>query len=184
MADRIRSNGALISDYPPGTQPEAGNFPPRNRIIAGLSKAVVIVEAGEKSGALITAAYAADQGRDVFAVPGSIYAIQSRGANRLIQEGAHIYLGVQDLFELLNLTRMDEFKSARVSLPTDATEAQLFSLLGKEPLHVDELRYQSGLPVEIVSSALTLMELKGLVRQVGSMRYVAVFEAGEDYLVE
>ncbi|HSQ26270.1 MAG TPA: DNA-processing protein DprA [Anaerolineales bacterium] len=184
MAERIRSNGALISDYPPGTPPEAGNFPPRNRIIAGLSKAIVIVEAGEKSGALITAAYAADQGRDVFAVPGSVYAIQSRGANRLIQEGAHIYLGVQDLFELLNLTRMDEFKSARVSLPTDATEAQLFSLLGKEPLHVDELRYQSGLPVELVSSALTLMELKGLVRQVGSMRYVAVFESGEDYLVE
>lgn len=184
MAERIQSNGALISDYPPGTQPEAGNFPPRNRIIAGLSKAVVVVEAGEKSGALITAAYAADQGRDVFATPGSVYAIQSRGANRLIQAGAHIYLGVQDLFELLNLNRMDEFKSARVSLPTDGTEAQLFSLLGKEPLHVDELRYQSGLPVEIVSSALTLMELKGQVRQVGSMRYIAVFEAGEDYLVE
>lgn len=184
MAERIRTNGAVISDYPPGTQPEAGNFPPRNRLISGLSRAVVIIEAGEKSGALITAAYAAEQGREVFAVPGSLYAPQSRGSNRLIQEGAHIYLNPQDLFELLNLDRVDDFKTARAVLPSDATEARLFDLLGREPLHVDELRLQSGLPVEIVSSSLTMMELKGMVRQVGSMRYIAVFEAGEDYLVE
>lgn len=184
MADRIQTNGAIISDYPPGTLPEAGNFPPRNRLISGLSRAVVIVEAGDKSGALITAAFAADQGKEVFAVPGSLYAQQSRGTNRLIQEGAHIYLNPGDLFEMLNLTEVESFRSARAVLPADATEAQLFALLGREPLHVDELRLQSGLPVEVVSSSLTIMELKGMVRQVGSMRYVAIFEAGEEYLVE
>ncbi len=184
MAERICLQGAVISDYPPGTLPEAGNFPPRNRIIAGLSRAVIIVEAGEKSGALITAAYAAEQGKEVFAVPGSLYAPQSRGANRLIQDGAHIYLNTADLFEMLNLSQVENFKAARAVLPADATEAQLFSLLSREPLHVDELRLQSGLPVEVVSSSLTMMELKGMVRQIGSMRYVAVFEAGEDYLVE
>lgn len=184
MAERMTENGAVISDYPPGTLPEAGNFPPRNRIISGLSRAVVIVEAGEKSGALITAAYAAEQGKEVFAVPAGIYAPQSRGCNKLIQQGAHIYLNTQEIFDLLDLTKVDGFKSARSVLPADATEAQLYSLLGREPLHVDELRLISGLPVEVVSSSLTMMELKGMVRQVGSMRYIAVFEPGEEYLVE
>lgn len=184
MAEQITSMGAIISDYPPGTKPEAVNFPPRNRIIAGLSRAVVIIEAGEKSGALITAAFAAEQGREVFAVPGGLYSPQSRGTNRLIREGAHIYLDIQDLFEILNLSQVEAYQAARVVLPANATEAQLYALLGREALHIDELRAQSGLPVELVSSSLTLMELKGMVRQVGSMRYIAVFEPGEDYLVE
>lgn len=184
MAERIAETGAVISDYPIGTLPEAGNFPPRNRIISGLSRAVVIIEAGEKSGALITAAYAAEQGKEVFAVPGGIYSPQSRGSNQLIQEGAHIYLNPQELFEVLDLKKADSFNSARAVLPANATEAQLFSLLGREPLHVDELQLVSGLPVEVVSSSLTMMELKGMVRQIGSMRYIAVFEPGEDYLVE
>ena len=184
LAVQMMAAGAVISDYAPGTPPEAVNFPPRNRIISGLSKAIVVVEAGEKSGALITAAFAAEQGREVFAVPGSLYAPQSCGSNRLIQEGAHIFLSAQDLFEILNLSQRDEFKVARAVLPADATEARLFSLLGREPLHVDDLRAQSGLPVEIVSASLTLMELKGMVRQVSSMRYIAVFEPGEQYLVE
>lgn len=184
MAEKIRENGAVISDYPPGTMPEAVNFPPRNRIISGLSKAVVIVEAGSKSGALITAAYAADQGREVYAVPGNLFAPQSIGTNSLIREGAQVYLNPKDFIESLELSQNLDFNNVRAVLPTNATEAQLFALLGREPLHVDEIRLQSGLPVEVVSSSLTMMELKGMVRQVGSMRYIAVFEAGEDYLVE
>ncbi len=184
LAEQMMANGAILSDYPPGTKPEAVNFPPRNRIISGLSQAVVVVEAGEKSGALITAAFAADQGREVFAVPGYLYAPSSIGPNRLIQQGAHIFLGAQDLLETINYSGAMEYQKARTALPADATEATLFSLLGREPLHVDELRAQSGMAVETVSAALTMMELKGLVRQVGGMRYIAVFEPGADYQVE
>ena len=181
LAEQIIENGALISDYAPGTQPEAANFPPRNRIISGLSRAVVIVEAGQKSGALITASFAADQGCEVFAVPGSIYALQSKGANRLIQEGARPLLDPQEILECLNLEMVVEQRAARTVLPADATEAQLFSILGPEPLHVDEIRIQANLPIETVSATLALMELKGMVRQVGGMHYVAVREVQADY---
>lgn len=181
LAERIISQGALVSDYPPGTQPEGGNFPPRNRIISGLSQAVVVVEAGDQSGALITAAFAAEQGREVFAVPGQIYAPQSKGANRLIREGAHILLDVQDILEVLNMAQVKEHTSARLVLPSDATEAQLYALLDDNPLHIDELRLKADLPIEKVTSTLILMELKGLVRQVGNMRYVAVMEPREAY---
>jgi DNA processing protein len=172
LAARIMENGALISDYPPGTPPEASNFPPRNRIISGLSLATVVIEAGEKSGALITADFAAEQGRDVFAVPGNVLAPQSRGTNRLIQNGAFPLLDPQEILDALDLNRVVEHRQARVVLPADATEAQLFDLLGHEPLHVDEIRARTGLPIEQVTAALALMELKGMVRQVGGMRYV------------
>jgi DNA processing protein len=181
LAEDIMANGAVLSDYPPGTAPEGVNFPPRNRIISGLAQAVVVVEAGAKSGALITAAYAAEQGREVFAVPNSIYAPQSKGTNVLLREGAQILLEAGDLLEALHLEQIDAQRSARAVLPADATEAQLFELLGREALHVDEIRARCDLPIEQVSAALTLMELKGLVRQVGSMRYVAVYELPGPY---
>ena len=105
LAEQMMTRGALISDYPVGTAPDASNFPPRNRIISGLSLAVVVVEAGETSGALITAEFAAEQGREIFAVPGSILAPQSKGTNKLIQNGALPLLTPQDLMQALNLTR-------------------------------------------------------------------------------
>jgi DNA processing protein len=181
LAERMIERGAVISDYAPGTPPDASNFPPRNRIIAGLSLAVVVVEAGETSGALITAEFAAEQGREVFAVPGSILAPQSRGTNKLIQKGALPLLSVTDLMQTLDITRVGEQKSARKIMPSDATEAKLLDVLGHEPLHVDEIRNQSELPIEKVSAALALMELKGMVRQVGGMNYVAVREVQSDY---
>jgi DNA processing protein len=181
LAERICANGALLSDYPPGTQPEGVNFPPRNRIISGLSLAVVIVEAGQTSGALITASFAAEQGRDVFAVPGNITAPQSWGTNRLIRDGATPLLEPQDVLETLNLTQVVEQRTARVVLPADATEAQLYQMLGLEPLHVDEIRARTDLPIEMVSGTLAMMELKGLVRRVGNMQYVAAREAADDY---
>jgi DNA processing protein len=184
LAEQIIDQGALISDYPPGTAPEAANFPPRNRIISGLAQAVVIVEAGEKSGALITAAFAAEQGRQVFAVPGYLYAPQSRGTNQLIQQGAQIFLGSDDLLRSLNMTQKDLQQTARKVLPADAVEAQLYAMLGREPVHVDDLQIQANLPIEQVSATLTMMELKGLVRQVGTMRYIAVFEPHETYSVD
>ncbi len=181
MAEKMMKQGAVISDYAIGTPPDASNFPPRNRIISGLSMATVVIEAGETSGALITAEFAAEQGREVFAVPGNILAPQSKGTNKLIQTGAHPLLSPQDLVQALNLTRAGQFKSARRALPADAFEAQLLAALGAEPVHVDAIRNQTGLPIEKVSATLTLMELKGMVRQVGGMNYVAVRESAADY---
>ncbi len=184
LAQTMSSRGAVISDYPLGTPPEAGNFPPRNRIIAGLSIAVVVVEAGERSGASITANYALEQGREVFAVPGNIYSPQSKGTNRLIRNGAHPLLAPEDLLEVLNLTMVTEHQKARIVLPANAVEAAIFEALGHEPIHVDQIGQQAKLPIEQVSAALTMMELKGMVRQVGGMRYVAVREAQAAYHIE
>jgi DNA processing protein len=181
LAEQMTERGAIISDYALGTPPDASNFPPRNRIISGLSLAVVVIEAGETSGALITAEFAAEQGREVFAVPGSILAPQSKGTNKLIQRGALPLLTMNDLMQALDLTRVGEQKAARKVIPTDETEARLMNVLGSEPLHVDEIRNQAELPIEKVSATLALMELKGMVRQVGGMNYVAMREEQSDY---
>jgi DNA processing protein len=181
LAEKLIERGALVSDYAPGTPPEANNFPPRNRIISGLSLATVVVEAGLKSGALITANFALEQGREVFAVPGNIFAPQSRGPNRLIQNGANPLLDPQQILEVLDLTRVTEQREARVVLPSNATEAQLFEILGHEPMHVDDMSTQTELPIDKVIATLAFMELKGMVRQVGGMRYTAIREPGEEY---
>jgi DNA processing protein len=181
LATQIMENGALVSDYALGTQPDGINFPPRNRIISGLSLAVIIVEAGLTSGALITASFAAEQGRDVFAVPGNINAPQSQGTNLLIRDGAQPLLNPQDVLEALNLTMVTEHRAVRVALPSDPTEAHLYQLLSREPKHVDEIRSQADMPIETVSATLAMMELKGMVRQVGGMNYVAVKEQPEPY---
>ncbi|MBI4731455.1 MAG: DNA-protecting protein DprA [Chloroflexi bacterium] len=181
LAEKMMSSGAIVSDYAPGTPPDASNFPPRNRIISGLSMATVVVEAGDTSGALITAQFAVDQGREVFAVPGNILAPQSKGTNRLIAQGARPMLSGRDLLDILNLTRVTEQRQVRKVLPADEVEASLLNVLTHEPLHVDEIRSQTGLPIERVSATLTMMELKGLVRQTGGMNFVAVHEEQAEY---
>jgi DNA processing protein len=183
LARQIVAAGALVSEYPLGTPPEARNFPPRNRIISGLSLGVLVTEAGRGSGALITADYAAEQGRDVFAVPGSILTAGSAGTNRLIQDGAHVVLEAADVLRELNLTMVAEHSQAREALPATETEAALLSHLGEAPAHVDELRRVVGLPISEVTSTLALMELKGMVRQVGGMKYVAAREPGLEYVL-
>lgn len=181
LAEKIIAQGSVLSDYAPGTPPESANFPPRNRIISGLSLAVVVIEAAETSGSLITASFALEQGRDVFAVPGNIFAPQSKGCNRLIANGAKPLLAVKDILDALDLTRNLERREIRKVLPSDPTEAAIFQLVGPEPLHVDEIRARTGLPIDRVSATLTMMELKGMVRQVGGMQYVAVREAPAPY---
>lgn len=181
MAERIAQHGAVISDYAPGTSPDSANFPPRNRIISGLSMAVVIIEAGDSSGALITAEFAVNQSREVFAVPGMLYAPQSKGTNRLIANGARVLLNPNDVLEALDLTRNVERREIRRAAPADATEAALLSALNLEPVHVDDIRARLGLPIEKISAALTMMELKGMVRQVGGMNYVAVRDEQAEY---
>jgi len=172
LGEKIVAQGAIVSDYPPGTPPEPRNFPPRNRIISGLSLGVIVVEAGERSGALITSDFAVEQGREVFAVPGSILSPCSRGCHDLIGQGARLVRGVEDVLEELQLTRLADQQEARRVVPESPEEATLLGLLSLEPTHVDELGQTSGFPVAVVSSTLTLMELKGLVRHVGGMQYV------------
>jgi DNA processing protein len=184
LAHDIAENGALISDYPLGTRPEARNFPPRNRIISGLSLGTVVVEAGRKSGALITADFAVEQGREVLAVPGNIVSRTSEGCNRLIQNGAKMVLNVDDILEELNLTMIEQHVEVRAAVPTDETEAQLLELVSDAPTHIDEICQQVELPIQKVSSTLAMMELKGMVRQVGGMNYILAREAGVPYRIE
>jgi len=172
LAREIVGQGAVLSEFPLGTPPDALNFPRRNRIISGLAMGTLVVEAGSTSGALITADFALEQGRDVFAVPGSILSPASDGPNRLIKEGAKPVTCAQDILEELNLTAVAQHEAVREALPENDTETALLRLLSQEPLHVDELGRTAALPVAEVSSALTMLELKGLVRQVGGMNYV------------
>ncbi|UCG84603.1 MAG: DNA-processing protein DprA [Dehalococcoidia bacterium] len=171
MAQAIMGQGALISEYPLGTKPKAENFPRRNRIMSGLSLGVVVTEAGEGSGALITAHLALEQNREVFAVPGSILSPSSRGTNRLIQEGAKLVRNVEDILEELNLTMIPQQLEMREIIPADETESLLLRHLGHEPTHIDEACRRAQLPIATVSSTLAMMELKGMVYQLGGMNY-------------
>jgi DNA processing protein len=168
--------GAVISEYGMGIQPEAKNFPPRNRVISGLSLGVIVVEAGDRSGALITSKFALEQDREVFAVPGNINSPASRGPNKLIQQGAKLITSADDVIEELNLTMVAEKTAVQLALPESTEEAALLSHLSTQPVHVDELSRASGLAPSLVSSTLTLMELKGTVQQVGGMNYALTRE--------
>ena len=184
LALEIERKGALVTEYSLGTPPDARNFPPRNRIISGMSLGAVIVEAGERSGAHITAEYAAEQGREVFAVPGRITSPGSRGTNRLIRDGAIPVMGVEDILEALNLRMVGQHEAARAVVPDTEMEARILEHLSADPAHLDEVGRRIGAPISEVSSALALMELKGMVRQVGGMKYVTAREGGVEYLVE
>lgn len=175
LAEEIAERGVLATEYPLGTKPDAANFPPRNRIISGLCLGTVVVEAGEDSGALITADFALEQNREVLAVPGPIFARTSRGTNKLIQQGAKLVLGAQDVLDELNLASAPqqlEMREVLGAVAANPTEAALLAVLTREPLHVDEVCRQAGLPASEVLSALAMLELKGGVRQLGGMHYV------------
>jgi len=184
LSERIVEQGALISDYYPGTPPDGVNFPPRNRIISGLSLASVIIEAGEKSGALITAEFAATQGREVFSVPGPIFAPRSKGTNRLIRDGALPLTDFNELLEALNLTQVEEYRYAKKVIQKDEIEQLLSDVIKNEPLHIDEIKNSTGLSMEKVSAALVMMELKGMVRKVGNLTYISIADEFAEYEVK
>lgn len=181
LALQIAEQGVLVSDYPPGTQPRGDYFPRRNRIMSGLSLGVLVVEGDMKSGAMITARLALEQDREVFAVPGSVFSPQSRGTNSLIQEGAKLVQRVDDVLEELNLTMVPQQMEMKEIIPATDTEASLLRHITREPVHIDEVCRQSGLPIATVSSVLAMLELKGLVRQMGPMAYVRARETQAVY---
>jgi DNA processing protein len=174
LARRIveSGQGVLITSFPLGVKPEKGNFPARNHIISALSLGVLVTEAPPKSGALITASSALEQGREVFAVPSGIFSPAGAGVNKLIQDGAHPVISVNDILEQLNIYMLPQHVEAQTILPENAEERTLLKLLSHEPSHIDELIRESGLVANTVASTLTIMELKGLTRHVGGMQYV------------
>ncbi|MCC7448138.1 MAG: DNA-protecting protein DprA [Anaerolineae bacterium] len=178
LAEAIVAQGALLSELPLGEPPESKHFAPRNRIVSGLSLGTVVIEAAEHSGALMTANQALEQGRDVFAVPGNALSPASRGTNALIQTGAIMVTRAQDILDELNLDAVSQIRplahasqSVIDPLIENETEALVLRYLSAEPQHIDDVAHQSGLSVVQVSSTLTILELRGLVRQMGSMQY-------------
>jgi DNA processing protein len=176
FADIIQ-NGAVISEFPLGTQPRSANFPTRNRIISGMSYGVVIVEAGEKSGSLITARLALEQGREVFAVPGSIDSAGSRGTNKLIKQGAKLIENIDDILEEI-FPQFDgtivlkppsvsnsEVIAAKPAEILSTVDQKIISYISGSRVHIDDLISSTGLSSADILGALTTLELKGIIQQ-------------------
>jgi len=172
LAEKIIENGAVISEYSPETASLKQNFPARNRIIAGLSLGVLVIEAGKESGALITARDALEQGKDVFAVPGAIYSKTSEGSNNLIKLGAKLVTSYEDILGELNIESAKRLIENREILPESDEEAEILKHLSKEPIHIDFLIQKTKMNAKEVNSTITLMEIKGKVRHLGGMNYI------------
>ena len=174
LFDRIAESGAIISEFPPGAGPDAWRFPARNRLISGLSLGVIVAEGAEDSGALITAQYAADQGREVFAVPGNVDNARTRGPHRLIKDGAKLVESASDVLEELGVAiepqQMQQLAMALDDLSPG--EAKLIELLSLQPKQVDVIIDESGLQPSQVIGSLTILEMKGVVRRVPGNAYV------------
>ncbi len=172
LGERIleQKQGAILSEYLPGTEVRPENFPVRNRIVAGLSKATLVIEAAERSGSLITANLANDMGREVFAVPGEIFNQTAKGANQLILKGtAHPALSGSMVAEYLSLATKPSQKEAPLNL--SEIETQILKTLGKGKMHIDEIYRQCDLPNQTISSQLILLEMKGLICNLGNQVY-------------
>jgi DNA processing protein len=177
LYERISRQGAVISEFPLGTRPVAFNFPARNRLISGVSLGVVVVEATERSGSLITAALALEQNREVFAVPGEVGSSRSRGAHRLIRQGAKLVECAADIIEEIapQLTSPEAARTARRTLPEQCSNdtRKIFELLQERILQIDEVIETSGLTSAQVSQILLDLELQGFLRQLPGKRYAA-----------
>lgn len=179
LAARIKRDGLVVSEYTPGTSPDRAHFPERNRIIAGLSEGVVVVEAGQKSGALITAEQALGQGRELFAVPGRPGAKMSEGANALIKKGARLLTSIEDIFEELPRLKGEVLTRKFKQLPdmTDI-ESKIVAHFSEGPQQIDHLARQVEMPVQELMEFVLAMELKGIVRELSGKRFVLC----EEYL--
>jgi DNA processing protein len=176
MLQEIIVSGGAVSEYPPGTQPLPGHFPARNRIISGMAAGTVVVEASARSGALITAELALEQGREVFAVPGPVTSNQSAGVHKLIQDGAKLAGTVTDILEEFNLKPL--FHEDQEATPSGgqnltAQEKKVLALLVATPVHIEQLIIDTGLEVPEMTKILTYLELKGLARQLPGKYFLA-----------
>lgn len=178
LAEQITQCGAVVSEFPINTPPDFRNFPPRNRLISGLSLGVLIIESSLKSGSLITAQWALEQGKEVFAVPGNIDSVYSRGTHKLIKEGAKLVEDVSDIIQELGpigeAIGNDDGPPANDprSLSLNSQEKNIFSLLSSSPKDIDEIIHITGLPASVVSSTLMILEIKKLVKQLSGKRFV------------
>ena len=175
LYDRIAEHGAVISEFFPGVEPAPGHFPRRNRVIAGLSQAVIVVEAGNKSGALLTADLALAQSRKLFAVPGNLSSKLSAGTNELIKSGAHIMTSVDDIFSVLPALK-NNYIPAGTAAVADLTEGErlIIERLSRAPKQMDTLVRECCLSVTDASSYLLSLELRGLVKQLSGKRFIAI----------
>jgi DNA processing protein len=182
LAAEILTNGALVSEFPLGTRPNAQNFPRRNRVMSGMTLGTVVVEADVTSGALITASHALEQNREVFAVPGNIFSPTSRGVNRLIRDSAaKLIVDYNDILEELNLSSVGRQIEMTALFPESDGEAEILRYVTYDPVHIDEIIRSSALDISTVSGVLAMMELKGMVRQVGNMNYIRIKESSAEY---
>jgi DNA processing protein len=176
MLDTIAENGAVISEFIPGTKPDAWRFPVRNRIVSGMSLGVLVVESLLTGGAMITANVALEQGRDVWAIPGTTDTPASQGPHRLIKDGAKLIECVEDILEELGIDKDTSGKQESVKLPDNLSSEQkiLVMALSLHPKHIDEIISECSLSPASASSNLTLLEMLGLVRRVPGNSYVRV----------
>jgi len=179
LAQEIESKGCLISEFPMGTQPDAGNFPRRNRIISGMTLGTLVVEAGDKSGALITAEMALEQNREVFAIPGNINSAKSKGTNRLIQEGAKLVQSVEDILSELEPKLKGYLKPEpreEIKIELTPQERRILENLSERPMHIDKIAQSAGVPTSQALSILLSLELKDMVKQLAGKMFVRTCE--------
>ncbi|MCX5692940.1 MAG: DNA-processing protein DprA [Candidatus Omnitrophica bacterium] len=179
LAEKISESGAVISEFPMLTRPDKGNFPKRNRIISGLSLGVVCVEAAEKSGALITCDCALEQGREVFAVPGKVDSMTSKGTNKLIKQGAKLAQGAEDILEELNLSgfarrRNNGGRSQIEGSALDKDESLVYTLLSSDPKYIDDICLESGIALNRIAKILLDLEIKKFVKQLPGKNFVKI----------
>lgn len=170
-AQILDQGGSIISEYPLMTKPFKQHFPARNRLISGMSQGTLVVEAPRSSGALITAAFALEQNREVLAAPGSVFSPNSQGTNQLIQMGAKSILSANNILEIFNLD-LTKNKNKIILKPTTSEEKTILEILSTEPLHLDRIIVISKLDTSTVNSTLTSLELKRLINNIGGLNYV------------